>query len=339
MSESNDGIMQADVRDLWPSEPYNFTPWLAENLELLGEAVGLKLELVQQEKLIGSMYLDILAREFGTDTLVAIENQLEWSDTDHMGRLLMYAAGCEAKVVIWVASQFMFEHAQVLHQLNEWAGSNARFYGVKVQALRKTENADLEPRFLMVAYPGGWDKEQTLPPVPPPRPEVQQHQDFFAPLIAALQGPRLLFADKAVNYFNHTGRFFPSRVDPTVGYAASFSPKNRIDHAWVTFNISLEDNALTKQLYDALEAEKDQIQSGIGAVLDSEWQWDRYDRFLFSSISMYKAGSIDDPPDKLEETRAWMLDMLPKLKGVFEERVESLLTELRTPHGNGPEQP
>ena len=336
MAESREQLV--DVRQLWEHEALNFTPWLAENLQPMGNAIGLKLELVQQERLIGSMYLDILARESGTDTLVAIENQLEWTDTDHLGRLLIYAAGSGATVAILVAPEFMFEHAQVLHQLNEWTGSNARFYGVKVE-VRRTDGALLVPRFLKVVYPGGWDKSITLQWPLPPRPEVQQHQDFFDPLIATLQGPRLLFADKAVNYFNYTGRFFPSRVDPAVGYAVSFCPKNKVDHSWVTFNICLEDKTLTKQLYDSLEAERDSVQFSIKDVPDSAWQWDRNDRFSFSSISMYKAGSIDDPPDKLEAIRQWMIEMLPKFKDVFEERVKRLLTKLRTPHGNGPGQP
>lgn len=336
MAESQEQLV--DVRQRWEHEALNFTPWLAENLELLGDAIGLKLELVQQERQVGSMFLDILARDSASGALVAIENQLEWTDTDHLGRLLIYAAGTGSKVAILVAPEFLFEHAQVLHQLNQWTGSNARFYGVKIEVRRTGDDLPV-PRFLKVVYPGGWDKSIILPWPPPPRPEVQQHQDFFDPLIATLQGPRLLFADKTVNYFNYTGRFFPSRVDPAVGYAASFWPKNKIDQAWVTFNICLEDKTLTKQLYDALEAEKEQVQSSIGAVLESEWQWDRNDRFSFSSVSMYKAGSIDDPPDNIEATRQWMLDLLPKFKEVFEERVKRLLAELRTPHGNAPDQP
>ena len=343
MAESNEGTVRVDIRKKWPNEAYDFTPWLADNLDVLGDALGLKLEPVQQEKQVGSFSLDILAREVNENAMVAIENQLEWTDHGHLGQLLTYAAGCDASIAIWVADEFQYEHARALHRLNEWAGNKVRFYGVKVDAERDGDTAPLTPKLRKVIYPGGWDEALTLPTPPPPDPETerlrQKYLDFFQPLISTLQGVNLTFADKTVNYFNYTGRFFPSRVDPAVGYAPSFCPKNNTDYAWVTFNIRLEDTTMTKRLYDALEAEKEQIQSSIEGVPGSAWQWDRYDRFLFSSISMCKTGSIDDPPEQLEATRQWMLDLLPKFKDVFEDRVERLLTNLRTPHGDGPQQP
>ena len=73
--------------------------------------------------------LDILAKETSSGSYVAIENQLEWTDFDHLGRMLAYASGSGSRIAIWVAPDFVFEHAQVLNQLNEWSGPNARFYG------------------------------------------------------------------------------------------------------------------------------------------------------------------------------------------------------------------
>ena len=70
---------------------YNFTPWLAKNLDLLGNEIGMKLELVQMEKAVGPMSLDILAKEVDTGDMVAIENQLEWTDTHHLGQLMTYS--------------------------------------------------------------------------------------------------------------------------------------------------------------------------------------------------------------------------------------------------------
>ena len=64
--------------------------------------------------------------------------------------------------------------------------------------------------------------------------------------------------------------------------------------------------------------------------------FDRTDRLFpdahnFSSINIRRNGSIDDPPEKLEETRAWMLDLLPRLKEVFDPRVQNILKELQGP--------
>ena len=275
------------------------------------------------------MYLDILARESGTGTLVAIENQLEWTDTDHLGRLLIYAAGSRAKVAILVAPEFMYEHAQVLHQLNEWACSNARFYGVKVEAIKKGDGTDPEPRLLRVVWPGGWDKEHTLPSVPPPPPEIQQHQDFFQPIVEKLASDSGLLSVR--RRFDYRDRLFPFRVNPAVGYAVSFWKSD----AWVYLHIDTNDS--TKELFHELQTERQEIESELRVVPEQEWWWGR--SRTFSAIGVCKTGSIDDLPEQLEATRQWMLDLLPKFKDVFEERVERLLTNLRTPHGDGPQQP
>ena len=175
----DEGIMQVNVRDMWPNEAWDFTRWLSEkeNLELLGREIGLSLELVQREKPIGSLSLDILAKETRSGSHVAIENQLEWTDFDHLGRLLAYASGSDSRIAIWVAPDFVFEHAQVLNQLNEWSSPNARFYGVKVEVVQKSGDEVLVPRFRKVVYPGGWNKDITLRVFPghgsAARPEAQ----------------------------------------------------------------------------------------------------------------------------------------------------------------------
>ena len=115
-----------DPRSKWGHEALEFTPWLAKNLDLLGEVLGLELEFVQTEKRVGPFYLDILAKE-GENVLVAIENQLEETDFSHLGQLLTYATGCDARIAIWVAPEFTYEHTHALHTLNEWANGKIAF--------------------------------------------------------------------------------------------------------------------------------------------------------------------------------------------------------------------
>ena len=139
MTAPEDGVEQLDVRTCWEHEALDFTPWLAEqeNLDLLGAELGLSLECAQTEVQVGSMYLDILAKERDTGALVAIENQLEETDLGHLGQLLTYATGHDARVAIWVAPAFYHEYAQALHKLNQWTRDDVRFYGVKVEVVRK----------------------------------------------------------------------------------------------------------------------------------------------------------------------------------------------------------
>ena len=310
-----------NVRTKWEDEALDFTPWLAENLDLLGDELGMKLELVQREKAVGPMSLDILARETDTGDLVAIENQLEWTDTHHLGQLLTYATGVDASVAIWVATEFRHEYAEALHKLNEWTKDTNRFYGVKIELIGKPGSSRGEPRFRKVVFPGGWDKDITLSINPPMSPLVKKFHDFYLPLIEELLRAR--FAASAVQYNGHAGRLFRSGVHSGMGYAVSINWKNS---AWVTLHIQSEDNELTKSIFDELKTQQKDIESSIDAGPCPEWHWRRHDVYLFSTVNIRTDGVIGDPPEKLERIRAWMLDLLPKFKEVFDPRVENILS-------------
>ena len=322
MTDSEEGVKQLDVRKKWPHEAHDFTCWLAEeeNLNLLGDELGLTLKFVAREKQVGPMYLDILAREADTGGLVAIENQLEESDLGHLGQLLTYATGLDAYVGIWVAPAFYHEFAQALHKLNQWTRDGIRFYCVKIELVSE-DGGEPEPRFRTVVRPGEWRRDRTLPPYAKSA-RAQQHDDFFRPLIEKLIPG---FADKAIQRFWHGDRFFPSHTHKAAGYGVALESDGG---AWVSLYIQTEDKALTKRAFDTLMADRASIESSITVGPGHEWHWLRHDPHLFSSISVRKEGSIDDPPDELEKTRAWMLDLLPKFKQVFDPRVKRILGDL-----------
>ena len=99
-------LIRVELRDIWISESSDFTPWLAreENLVVLGEALGIDLELEAQEKAVGPFRADILCKDIGTGAWVLIENQLERTDHGHLGQLLTYASGLEAVTIVWIAA-------------------------------------------------------------------------------------------------------------------------------------------------------------------------------------------------------------------------------------------
>lgn len=101
-----DTIQKVPLREVWPHEAHDFTKWLAEeqNLATLGMAVGIELELIETESSVGSFNVDIYAQESGTGRKVIIENQLEDTNHDHLGKVITYAAGKGAEVVIWVVA-------------------------------------------------------------------------------------------------------------------------------------------------------------------------------------------------------------------------------------------
>ena len=323
MTTPEEGTDYLDVRSRWQNEAWHFTPWLARNLGMLSAALEVKLQLVQVEKPVGPFFCDILAEEVDTGERVAIENQLEWTDHTHLTQLLTYAAGLDARLAVWVAPEFRYEHAEALHWLNRWTHEGLRFYGVKVM-LQKTGSGPPEPHLLPVVTPHCWNTDITQPPGATISPRGQQFHAFFQPLIAELCGAG--FADKAINHFDSRGRRFPSRRNPDIGYAVSLEGEN---DAWVTLHISTAEDGLTKRIFDELERDKEAIEASIALGPVQKWRWHRHSNYSFSSINARRDGSIDDPPEKLDETRAWMLDLLPKFKEVFDPRVADILKELR----------
>ena len=93
-----------ELRQCWPDEARDLTPWMAgeQGLKLLGQALGIELACENCEVPVGPFNADILARDLTTNALVVIENQLERTNHDHFGKTLTYAAVLGASTVVWV---------------------------------------------------------------------------------------------------------------------------------------------------------------------------------------------------------------------------------------------
>jgi hypothetical protein len=160
MSTVNLGrLVRVDLRHAWPNEATAFTPWLAkaENLSLLGEAIGKDLEPYAEEQSVGPFRADILCRETGTDAWVLIENQLERTDHTHLGQLLTYAAGLNTVTVVWVAERFTDEHRAALDWLNQKTPEDISFFGLEVE-LWKIGDSQMAPKFNVVCKPNVWSR-------------------------------------------------------------------------------------------------------------------------------------------------------------------------------------
>jgi hypothetical protein len=148
-------IERIDLREAWPNEAQNFTPWLAENITELGEALGMDLELQQTEAPVGGYSLDILATDLNSNRPVIIENQLEATNHTHLGQLLTYAAGFDAGVIVWVTREFRDEHRQALDWLNQRTGEDTQFFGVVVE-LWSIAGSPPAPHFRLATTPNEW---------------------------------------------------------------------------------------------------------------------------------------------------------------------------------------
>ncbi len=150
-------LERVPLRELWPDEARDFTPWLADNLDLLAEHLGLQLALVEQEASAGDFAVDIVAETEKGDTVV-IENQLERTDHDHLGKLITYLSNLDAKVAIWITANPRAEHEKAVQWLNELAPADTAFYLVKVEAYR-IEESPPAPLFTVVAGPSAESRE------------------------------------------------------------------------------------------------------------------------------------------------------------------------------------
>ena len=152
-------LIPVKLRDIWSSEASDFTPWLAreENLSVLGEALGVELELEAQEQAVGPFRADILCKEIGSGTWVLVENQLERSDHLHLGQLLTYASGLDAVTIVWIAARFTEEHRSTLDWLNKITDESFRFFGLEVELWRIGESP-AAPKFNIVSKPNNWSR-------------------------------------------------------------------------------------------------------------------------------------------------------------------------------------
>lgn len=152
-------LEKVNLRRIWETEAGEFTPWLAreENIRLLGDTIGLELEVEAQEKEVGPFRADILCKDTGTNHWVLIENQLERTNHEHLGQLLTYAAGLNAVTIIWISERFTEEHRATLDWLNEITESQFNFFGLEIE-LWRIGDSPVAPKFNIIAKPNDWGR-------------------------------------------------------------------------------------------------------------------------------------------------------------------------------------
>lgn len=151
-------LSETELRDAWAHEAHDFTPWLAHNLDVLGEVLGLPLELEGTEVAVENFAADILARNAIDDSRVLIENQLEKTNHSHLGQILTYLAGLEAQTIVWIAPQFQDAHLSAITWLNEHTADPFAFFAVRLRVVRIGESP-MAPVFEVLARPNNWDRQ------------------------------------------------------------------------------------------------------------------------------------------------------------------------------------
>jgi hypothetical protein len=145
-------------REAWKDEAKDFTPWLAANIDQISEAIGITLELTGTEMPVETFSADILARNADDGTAVLIENQLEQTDHTHLGQIMTYLAGLEARTVIWIAPKFREPHLAAIRWLNEHTSEDFGFFAIRLRVVR-IGDSPFAPIFEVEEKPSGWQKQ------------------------------------------------------------------------------------------------------------------------------------------------------------------------------------
>lgn len=148
-----------DLRSIWPNEATNFTPWLyeEENMTLLSDAVGIDINVEEKESSVGDFSVDIYATENGTNKKVIIENQLEYTNHDHLGKLITYASGKSANYIIWIVKHARDEHKAAIEWLNNHTDDEIGFFLCEIK-LYKIGDSNPAVKFEVVEKPNDWSK-------------------------------------------------------------------------------------------------------------------------------------------------------------------------------------
>lgn len=153
---------KVSIKEIWPKEAADFTPWLADNLNLLSDEIGIdfdtedELRQINTEVRVGGFSADIVAKDTQGNKVV-IENQYGMTNHDHLGKMLTYAAGVEAKTIVWITENVRDEHKKAIEFLNNNSTENINFFLVQIEAWKINDSLPA-PRFNVVESPNEWSK-------------------------------------------------------------------------------------------------------------------------------------------------------------------------------------
>ncbi|WP_404790730.1 DUF4268 domain-containing protein [Altericista sp. CCNU0014] len=312
----------------WKNEASDFTPWLtqAENLKLLGEAIGMELEAVLDAAQLEELQSDLLCREVNTGGWVLVGNQLNPSDEKHLGRLLTYAADIDAAAIVWISSQFSSEHRIALDWLNRITQPSIQFFGLEIELWRIGEAA-MAARFNLatqlkavtlspsdkVADSFTPQSEESLEEEPEPLSEIQQQNlDFWTELCDRLEQRGSIVKVGAP--------VIGDRINFAIG-RAGFCLYAHIDREVACLDVGLSYSGVdTHAYFNLLLEQQDAIEAEVGVQMD--WSNDSDGRAfsVFCTLAEADLSQLDGWPDYLE----WAADFLERLHDAFSDRIKAL---------------
>ena len=307
-------LSPVDVRAVWKSEPSDFTPWLAENADLLGEALGLELVDPRTEQGVGRYSADLVLREQSTDRLVVVENMLDPTNHDHLGKLITYAAGLDARYVVLIAPDYREEHRSALNWLNSISADDLAFFGVVLEVYR-IGDSPCAPSLRVEVKPDSWRRLV----------KEAQHDSEVSDRSLAYQR----FWTEFLSAFTPS---WPNKRKPValswIGFGsgrtgftfnAAFCQPEVEYRLRAEMYIDLGDKEANKRAFDRLCRDKKEIEEAVGESL----AWDRLDGNKASRISLYYADPIEiTDEERWPDAREWLIDALGRMRKAFSGKLD-----------------
>ncbi|MGD9930915.1 MAG: DUF4268 domain-containing protein [Mangrovibacterium sp.] len=307
-------LEKVDIRQLWNGEASDFTPWLAkkENMELLGDEIGIELEVVQQEKNVGPFRADILCRSTIDDHNILVENQLEKTDHTHLGQILTYAAGLDAVTIIWIAKKFTEEHRAAIDWLNKITDEKFNFFGIEIEVYRIGDSLPA-PFFQIVSKPNDWAKAVKA---------TTQNQG-----LTETKALNLEYWQAMKQYFSDSGtKLKPQKPQPqhwssfTLGktdiyLAAVASVRDGFIRVELTINTSN-----SKEHFGILKSKYQELST---VELGETIFWDELPDRKVSLVRLEKAVNVADKSNWPEQHQ-WFMETLEKFDRFFRPKIKNL---------------
>lgn len=297
-------LEQVDLRKVWKHEAHDFTQWLAseDNLTALSDAIGLEISLIETEASVGKFNVDILAEEENTGRKIVIENQLESTNHDHLGKIITYASGHDAEIVIWIVKSVREEHRQALDWLNEHTDDQTYFFLVKMEAW-KIGDSNIAPKFNIISQPNDWAKAIKAGEGRKGLTETKLLQlEYWSKLKEyAAENSRVRFGHKArpQHWYNI------SIGDSDFHIALTLNMFKGV----VSCSLYIVDN---KEVFLELESRKDQIEKELGYKV----KWHKLDGKKASVIDISKKADYRNQ-EEWKEQFEWLVDKVEDFAKVF----------------------
>ena len=298
-------LTEVDVRDLWKHEQYDFSNWLAkeENIKLLDDEIGLTLIDINKEVYIGSYRCDLVAKDETTGQIVIIENQLEATNHDHLGKIIMYAAGLDAKTIIWIVKEAREEHKAAIEWLNNNSSEEIGFFLIELHAYKINDSLPA-PMFKVVEKPNNFTKTSK--------------QNYSDKELNRSQNERLMFWEEFNTVIVSKGKPFSVRkpttdhwYDVAIGTSEAHLAINLVNKEnKIVLELYILDN---KNLFDHIYEDKEKIEN----TLQMSFSWERLDGKKASRIKHDVLGLDFSDHSNYPQLMDECIEKILKMRDVF----------------------